>query len=579
MSGVTKLRVGDEDFLVASMIERCPRSMMLRELVKNALEAACLAPPGHRLVEISAAMVDGVRKLRLWNTGPGLDAAELYAMCDIASSVGKMQGLDGNFGMGAKVATLPSNHLGVRYRSCKGGRVNEVTIGKRNGVYGRVLGHAGPGKPAAAVRDVTREVRETGTDTAHDWTEVTLLGHRAEQDTVADPYDGNPRVLRGWVLRDLQQRFYRIAGGVRVMLGPDICNMPRMRAFVPLDLHMDQGFARCEVVELPDGVIARFGHDPAHPALPGRNASFTDRLSPDISFAGLVHDGEFYDFRTGTRWTEAAPGFGISFGARHLSVAIELPKAYPARPEAYRQFLRYRNGAQDQVRLNDFSAMVRSRRPGWVRDLVQSLSPDLDLIGAVNDQLLTLMAELGIRRKRPVLRRPPPTGAARAAAAADATPPAKAPPEDAAGETIDEIEDLEAIPEFLLLRSEDEIADRNLTYRAARFYAETHQVYVNLLFPSVRRIADALAAAAPATVPVERAQAVALSVAEHLLVLRLGQALLYGLSKRDAAKGWNPLEKQQATSSEMLTLVAETLPGALLEARQMFEERLAEAGA
>ena len=33
MTGITKLRVGDEDFLVASMIERCPKSMMLRELV------------------------------------------------------------------------------------------------------------------------------------------------------------------------------------------------------------------------------------------------------------------------------------------------------------------------------------------------------------------------------------------------------------------------------------------------------------------------------------------------------------------------------------------------------------------
>ena len=49
MTSITKLRVGDEDFLVASMIERCPKSMMLRELVKNALEAASLAKPGQRL--------------------------------------------------------------------------------------------------------------------------------------------------------------------------------------------------------------------------------------------------------------------------------------------------------------------------------------------------------------------------------------------------------------------------------------------------------------------------------------------------------------------------------------------------
>ncbi|MBR0651314.1 ATP-binding protein [Roseomonas terrae] len=582
MAGITKLRVGDEDFLVASMIERCPRSMMIRELVKNALEAACHAPPGRRLVEITGVAVDGVRKLRLWNTGPGLDADELHRMCDIASSVGKLQALDGNFGMGAKVATLPSNHLGVRYRSCKRGQVSEVTIGKRNGVYGRILQPGG-----AAVIDVTAAVREAGADTTHDWTEVTLLGQRADQDTVADPYGGNPRVLKGWVLRELQHRFFRIAGGVRVMLGPEIANTLRPRAFVPLDSHMDQRFARCEVVELPEGVMARFGYDPAHPSLPGRNASFVDRLSPDISFGGLVHDDEFYDFRSATRWTQEAPAFGIGFGARHLSVVIELPKGYPARPEAYRQFLRYRNGAQDPARLPDFAAMVRARLPGWVRELVQSLSPDLDLLGDVNDQLRHLMAELGLKRKRPRLRRPPPTGpetmagvaappdaAAAPKAAPDVTPPPP-PPGDAEGQVVDEVEDLEVIPELLLLRDEQEIADRNLTHRAARFYPETHQLYVNLGYPSVQRVADALIATAPAEVPAEQAQAAALTIAERMLVLRLGQALLYGLSKREA-KGWAPIEKQQATSSEMLTLAADTLAALLLEARQMFDDRLGE---
>lgn len=582
MTSITKLRVGDEDFLVASMIERCPKSMMLRELVKNALEAASLAPPGQRTVEITAVMVEGVRKLRLWNTGTGLDADELFRMCDIASSVGKVQGLDRNFGMGAKVATLPSNHLGVRYRSCKGGRVSEVTIGKRGGVYGRVLRDGGPGGSMVAVMDVTREAVESGVDTSRDWTEVTLLGNRADQDTVAEPYDGNPRMPKGWVLRELQHRFFRIGGGVRVMLGPDVSNAASMRAFLPLARHMEDSYARSEAVELADGVIARFGYDPAHPTLRGRNASFVDRLTPDFSFAGLVHDDEFYDFRTGTRWTQEAPGFGISFGARHLSVVVELPHGYPVHPEGYRQFLRYRNGAQDQARLIDFAAMVRARRPGWVRDLVQSLSPDLDLIGDVNERLQQLIAELGIKRKRFKVRRPPPAkdavrGVEDRAAAPAAAPPsaAKAPPEveGAAGE---EYEDFEAIPEFLLLRSEDEIADRNLTYRAARFYPETHQVYVNLCYPSVRRMADALAATAPARVRLPQAQSVAQAVAEHILVLRLGQALVYGLSKRDAEKGWSPPEKLQATSSEMLTLIADNLAASMLEARQMFDERLAE---
>ncbi len=586
MSSVTKLRVGDEDFLVTSMIERCPKTMMLRELVKNGLEAACQAEAGQRVVEITSALIDGVRKLRIWNTGPGLNADELYRMCDIASSVGKMQGLDGNFGMGAKVATLPSNHLGVRYRSCRGGTVSEVTIGKRNGVYGRVLREGGP---AGAVTDVTTEVREAGMDTTRDWTEVTLLGQRADQDTVAQPYGGNPRVLPGWVIRTLHHRFFRIGHGVRLMLGPDICAMPRMRHFVSLDQHMEQRFARSETVELPDGILVRFGYDPPHASVPGHNASFVDRLSPDASFVGLVHDDEFYDFRTAKRWTQEAPSFGIGFGARHLSVVVELPRSYPVLPEGYRQFLRYRNGSQDQVKVNDFAAMVRARRPAWVRDLVRSLSPDLDLLGDVNEQLQKLIGDLGLKRKRPKVRRPPAVppvqGLAEAVAQADGTntpqaakPPAKPQVSLAAaeGSIVDMIEDTEVIPDFLLLRNEDEIADRNLTYRAARFYPDTHEVYVNLCFPSVTRLAAALAATAPNAVSADTAQAVAQTVAEHILVLRLGQALVYGLSKRDAEKGWTLPEKQQAVSSEVLTIVADNLFASMLDARLMFDQRLAE---
>jgi hypothetical protein len=37
---VAALLVSDEEFLVASMIDRCPKTMMLRELLMNAIEAA-----------------------------------------------------------------------------------------------------------------------------------------------------------------------------------------------------------------------------------------------------------------------------------------------------------------------------------------------------------------------------------------------------------------------------------------------------------------------------------------------------------------------------------------------------------
>lgn len=121
-NAVTALEVLDEEFLVASLIERCPKTAMIRELMMNAIEAAQHAPEGRRLVEISAQPIDGGSKLTMWNTGPGMDAIELHRICNIASSIGKQKSLTGNFGMGAKVASLPSNQRGMRYRSCKNGQ-------------------------------------------------------------------------------------------------------------------------------------------------------------------------------------------------------------------------------------------------------------------------------------------------------------------------------------------------------------------------------------------------------------------------------------------------------------------------
>src|SRR5262245_66425487 len=110
--------------------------MMVRERMQNALEAARLAHEGQHLVEISAASFDGIPKLVIWNTGPGMDSRELLHICDLASTIGKEMSLTGNFGMGAKVASLPSNQVGMRYRSCKNGSVSEVILCKRDGVYG-----------------------------------------------------------------------------------------------------------------------------------------------------------------------------------------------------------------------------------------------------------------------------------------------------------------------------------------------------------------------------------------------------------------------------------------------------------
>src|SRR3954451_19763317 len=85
---VAALRVANEAFLVSSTIERCPKTMMLRELVVNAIEAAATATTD-KVVDVTSVTVDGAPKFCIRNTGRGLSAAELDRICDLASSLYK----------------------------------------------------------------------------------------------------------------------------------------------------------------------------------------------------------------------------------------------------------------------------------------------------------------------------------------------------------------------------------------------------------------------------------------------------------------------------------------------------------
>ena len=88
-------------------------------------------------------------------------------MCDMVASIRKKMGLGDNFGIGAKVAGLASNPLGMRYRSCRGGRVHEVMIGRRDGVFGRIAPpNAGE---FASVVDITDKVMDEGGELRGDW--------------------------------------------------------------------------------------------------------------------------------------------------------------------------------------------------------------------------------------------------------------------------------------------------------------------------------------------------------------------------------------------------------------------------
>ena len=569
MSGsVTKLRIRDEDFLVASMIERCPKTMMIRELLQNALEATRAVPEGERLVEFSARVIDGTPKLALWNRGIGLTGAELYQMCDIAASIRKDTGLDRNFGMGAKVASLPSNQRGMRYRSARDGVVQEVVIGKVDGTYGR-LRRPGPDGEWTEVLAVPAE-RLDGHDASDDWIEVVLLGNEAAQDTVANPHNGHPRTAARWLADAIVNRFFRLPASSRVVLQADVAGLRAPHQMVTLAARLET-LARYEQVRTADGIVIHYAYDPPHPTLPGMNASQASGPESAASLAGVVYQNELYALKTGQNWRREAPSFGIPFVARQVTVLVELPDDYPVFPEAYREFLRYKAGQQGQVNLLDFAGLVVRHQPAWLARLLAEAAPRASYTSEVETELHEMLELLGVQRRRPrgepPIEKPQPVRPPGPPPEAADPRPKVAPPAKALV--------LETTPELFLLRDPAELADRELTHRAACYYPETHQLHVNLTYPAATELARMLAELAPPDCDVDEVSACAMTISERAMVLRIARALVYALAKRNTPQEWREHHLRNALSPEALTLAADDIRTAWLDAASAMRQAVA----
>lgn len=336
------LQIHDDRFLINRLIEQAPTHTLVREFFMNAQENAALAPEGRREVKIYPTMVNGVRKLTFWNTGPGMDDAELRTATNLSSSINKPMALDGNFGIGAKVSGLTVNPAGIRYRSCKDGAVHEVTIGydEEEMTYVRypVIFEDGT---EDTVYDVTEAAEAEGQDTSFDWTEVVLFGEDDDHDTVAEPIGKGVEVERSYVTSQIFRRFAAFRPGVEVRIDVSMTKgggkdeTGRNRTLKPLSSILSE-LPNAEVMTCPEtGVRVHYIHDPKHPSYSHSISALKNPATQSTTFCALVHKDERYDIKNRKRWSAAAPNFGIPFGSTVLTVEIILPDTM-ALPNQYR---------------------------------------------------------------------------------------------------------------------------------------------------------------------------------------------------------------------------------------------------
>lgn len=265
------------------------------------------------------------------------------------------------------------------------------------------------------------------------------------------------------------------------------------RQFLPITgrLHL---FERHETVECANRIRIHYLYDAPY-AGSSHNKSISGAIASAVSTCAIVHKNEMYDVRRGKNWTFDAPIFGIPFGAKHISVHVELSDDYDVVPDGYRQFLRYAQGEQPNVSANDFAELVRENRPQWLIDIIHSLAPDSTSNDDIRNELQRLLNQLRVRRVSP---RVAPSGNVQIDAGAGAAG-GPAPGVGANGgadgartratdlsvvptgaKRAEMFKNVERAPEIIPLRTDEEIEEKGIRGRAARYVMQSGVLFVNM---------------------------------------------------------------------------------------------------
>lgn len=133
----------------------------------------------------------------------------------------------------------------------------------------------------------------------------------------------------------------------------------------------------------------------------------------------------------------------------------------------------------------------------------------------------------------------------------------------------------------MLLRNPVDVRDRWLEGRAACFYPETQQLFINMGYDGLLRFQDQLLDAAAPLADEATLRRLVEDVTEGHFVRRLVRAVLFGLAKHLNSKNWQKGHIEKAISPEALSTAADDfddlVPGALAAIRDHLASRPVEA--
>ncbi len=367
------MSVHDTSFLVDRLGKDCSPLQFLRELSENALKAITLLPnpSGEVTWDLYWPWYDrnGVYKLCVIDNGIGMTGPEMVEYINQLASGLAERGLDKNYGVGAKISSLPDNPEGLVYISWKDGVGHMVHLWKdpTTGKYGlKVLERPdGTFDYWAGVSDELKpeQIKEHGTM-------VVLLGHDEDDDTMQMPAGG--QIPSRWIMRYLNSRYFQFPEGV-IVKAREGWTQPRgdshnsLRRVTGMRAWLDYNTESAGVLDLTGAHahwwILKEGTDPKGHFTPGGQV-------------GALYRNELYEVVYGRAGIARLQSFGVIFG--HPQVVLYLE------PTASSSTLTS-NTARSQLLLNgeplpwdEWAADFRSNMPAELVALMEKIGSGSD---------------------------------------------------------------------------------------------------------------------------------------------------------------------------------------------------------
>ncbi len=393
------MSVANMTFLVNRMGEDCAPLQFVRELTQNALEAVSDAPDNAREViwdvDWKFYQLSGVFKLCCIDTGSGMSGPDMVRYINQLSSSIHQQGVNANFGVGAKIAAAPRNPHGLVYMSWKAGVGSMIHLwfDPAERVYGLKRWPQNNGEFWCKVSDDLKpdQIKEQGTV-------VTLLGKSDDEDTmVPPPYTPMPS---RWILRYLNSRYFKFPDSVTVKSREGWDKPVGSKHNFLRDVHGQGNW-------LDDN-----SQESGHVLLTGAKAYWWI-IKPDVDtnsghtapvpHAAALYQNELYEMVTSRSAIGRLQAFGVIFGYDRVVIYVE--------PDVQTQNSLSSNTARTQLLVDgaplpwaEWASEFRENMPDELIQLQQEIgskSGEQDYKKAIQERLKQIRDLLRFKRFRP----------------------------------------------------------------------------------------------------------------------------------------------------------------------------------